>query len=70
MSIEQSLNFFKNCNYPIVIKADGLASGKGVYICENKDESIAATKEIFDGKFGVAKNILVEEFLKGEMSFL
>ena len=69
-SIEQSLNFFKDCNYPIVIKADGLASGKGVYICENKDASITATKEIFDGKFGIAKNILVEEFLKGEeMSF-
>ena len=66
----KKLKFFENCNYPIVIKADGLASGKGVYICENKDESIAATKEIFDGKFGIAKNILIEEFLKGEeMSF-
>ena len=69
-NFEKSLNFFKNCNYPIVIKADGLASGKGVYICENKDESIAAVKEIFDGKFGIAKNILIEEFLNGEeMSF-
>jgi len=69
-STEQSLNFLKDCQHPIVIKADGLASGKGVYICENKDESITATKEIFDGKFGIAKNILIEEFLKGEeMSF-
>ncbi len=69
-SIEQCLNFFKNCDYPIVIKADGLASGKGVYICENKEDSITSSKEIFDGKFGIAKNILVEEFLKGEeMSF-
>ena len=31
-SFEKSLNFFENCNYPIVIKADGLASGKGVYM--------------------------------------
>ena len=69
-SVRQSMDFFNDCSYPIVIKADGLASGKGVYICENKDESITAAKEIFDGKFGVAKNILVEEFLKGEeMSF-
>ena len=69
-SIKQSIDFFNDCSYPIVIKADGLASGKGVYICENKDESITAAKEIFDGKFGIAKNILVEEFLKGEeMSF-
>ena len=69
-SVRQSIDFFNDCSYPIVIKADGLASGKGVYICENKDESITAAKEIFDGKFGIAKNILVEEFLKGEeMSF-
>ena len=69
-SIGQSMDFFNDCSYPIVIKADGLASGKGVYICENKDESITAANEIFDGKFGIAKNILVEEFLKGEeMSF-
>ena len=69
-SVRQSIDFFNDCSYPIVIKADGLASGKGVYICENKDESITAAKEIFDGKFGIAKSILVEEFLKGEeMSF-
>ena len=69
-SIDKSLLFLSDCKYPIVIKADGLASGKGVYICENKDESITAAKEIFAGKFGEAKNILIEEFLKGEeMSF-
>ena len=69
-NIDKSSLFLSNCKYPIVIKADGLASGKGVYICENKDESITAAKEIFAGKFGEAKNILIEEFLKGEeMSF-
>jgi phosphoribosylamine--glycine ligase len=53
-----------------VIKADGLAAGKGVYICKNDAESKQAVKEIFDGKFGEAKNVLVEEFLNGEeMSF-
>jgi len=53
-------------NYPLVIKADGLASGKGVYICNNKDEAQLAIKEIFEGKFGKAKNLLIEEFLEGE----
>ena len=53
-----------------MIKADGLAAGKGVYICENEDQSIQAINEIFGGKFGEAKKILIEEFLKGEeMSF-
>ncbi len=57
-------------NYPVVIKADNLASGKGVYICENEIQSFNAVKEIFDGKFGKAENILIEEFLDGEeMSF-
>ena len=62
--------FLKSSNYPIVIKADNLASGKGVYICNNEKESFLAVEEIFNGKFGLAKNILIEEFLKGEeMSF-
>ena len=67
---KSALNFLKSCNLPIVIKADGLASGKGVYICEKKEEYIEAVKEIFGGKFGEARQILIEEFLKGEeMSF-
>ncbi len=67
---KDALDFLKECNLPIVIKADGLASGKGVYICENKKEYLQAVIEIFDGRFGVAKKILIEEFLKGEeMSF-
>ena len=65
-----SKNFLKNSKFPIVIKADNLASGKGVYICENKDEAHTAIDEIFNGKFGIAKNLLIEEFLEGEeMSF-
>ena len=67
---EKSLNFLKNCKFPIVVKADGLAAGKGVYICENFEQSKMAVDEIFNGKFGEAKEILIEEFLKGEeMSF-
>ena len=58
--------FLKNTKYPNVIKADNLAAGKGVYICNNEQESFIAVDEIFDGKFGEAKNVLIEEFLKGE----
>ena len=59
-------NFLKKTNYPTVIKADNLASGKGVYICNNQNEGEIAINEIFDGKFGEAKNLLIEEFLQGE----
>ena len=66
----QTKEFLKTTNYPTVIKADNLASGKGVYICNNIREASFAVDEIFNGKFGEAKNILVEEFLDGEeMSF-
>ena len=69
-SIQDSLSFLNECKFPIVVKADGLAAGKGVYICETYDKSKRAVEEIFKGKFGEAKQILIEEFLKGEeMSF-
>ena len=68
--ISKSLSFLKDCKYPIVVKADGLAAGKGVYICEKLENATNAVKEIFDGKFGEAKEVLIEEFLEGEeMSF-
>jgi len=67
---KDSKKFLRSTNYPTVIKADNLASGKGVYICNNENEAIIAIEEIFNGKFGEAKNLLIEEFLKGEeMSF-
>ena len=58
--------FLESAKYPNVIKADNLAAGKGVYICNNEQESSMAVEEIFNGKFGEAKNVLIEEFLKGE----
>ncbi len=69
-NIEDSLKFLKKCKYPIVVKADGLAAGKGVYICEDNIQSNVAVSEIFEGKFGEANHLLIEEFLDGEeMSF-
>ena len=69
-NIKGSKEFIEKTKYPLVIKADGLASGKGVYICNDKSEAEFAIEEIFDGKFGKAENLLIEEFLDGEeMSF-
>ena len=65
-NFNDAISFLGKTKFPLVVKADGLASGKGVYICENKEEAGLAIKEIFNGKFGEAKNILIEEFLKGE----
>ncbi len=58
--------FLNESKHPIVIKADNLASGKGVYICNTTKESHNAIDEIFNGKFGKAENLLIEEFLVGE----
>ena len=62
-SVDEALKFLSNSKFPIVIKADGLAAGKGVYISENIKEASAAVHEIFDGKFGKANQLLIEEFL-------
>ena len=58
--------FLDQNNFPTVIKADNLASGKGVYICNTKSEAEIAIDEIFNGKFGNADELLIEEFLNGE----
>ena len=65
-NIDKAKSFIGETKFPLVVKADGLAAGKGVYICENKDNASNAIEEIFNGKFGKAKHILIEEFLKGE----
>ena len=65
-NIDDANKFLTNSNFPTVIKADNLASGKGVYICNNLNDSEIAINEIFNGKFGKADNVLIEEFLEGE----
>ena len=62
----QSLTYIQKVKFPLIIKADNLASGKGVYICKSKSEAIKAVNEIFNGKFGNTKQILFEDFLYGE----
>ena len=61
-NINDANNFLKNSSHPIVVKADNLASGKGVYICEHAEESSKAVKEIFEGRFGKTNKVLIEEF--------
>ena len=69
-SKNEAFDFLSSSNFPLVVKADVLAAGKGVYICQTIDEAKAAVNEIFDGKFGNAEQLLIEEFLQGdEMSF-
>ena len=65
---ESSVNYLDEISYPTVVKADGLASGKGVIICENKQSAIEALNSIFNDKaFGEAGNrVVIEEFLEGE----
>lgn len=70
---EDALKYVETCKLPTVIKADGLALGKGVLICNTRDEALDAVKTIMqDGKFGESGNkIVVEEFLTGpEVSVL
>lgn len=64
--LSDAVNFIKRMNPPIVLKADGLAAGKGVLIHEKKEEAIKDLKEMFGGKFGEAsKKVIIEEFLDG-----
>ncbi len=52
---------------PLVVKADGLAAGKGVVICATTDEAVATAQDMFAGRFGKAGDlVVVEEFLEGE----
>ena len=63
-------NDFKNSinefDMPVVVKADGLAAGKGVVICKTKKRALEVSKQIFKGKFKSSKKVLLEEFLSGE----
>ena len=64
---EKAKKYIEAMSVPIVIKADGLAAGKGVVISENKNDAIDITKNFLDGAFGKAsEKIVIEEFMRGE----
>jgi len=65
-SRKQVQNFLNKCSLPIVVKADGLAAGKGVSICNTKKQVINVSSQIFKGKFKSSKKLILEEFLEGE----
>ena len=72
-SPEEAMKYLETSKYPIVLKADGLALGKGVLICNTKEEAMDGVKELMlDKKFGNAGNtIVIEEFMMGrEVSVL
>ncbi len=70
---EAAMEYVKTCKIPVVLKADGLALGKGVLICMTREEALAGVEELMvDKKFGTAGNkIVIEEFMTGrEVSVL
>ena len=72
-SASEALEHVRSALFPLVIKVDGLAAGKGVYICQKREEAEAGIKEIMlEGKFGKSgERVVIEEFLSGqEMSFM
>jgi phosphoribosylamine--glycine ligase len=63
---DKGMEFLHTLEPPYVLKADGLAAGKGVLICETFNEAEKQLKEMLQGKFGEAsKNVVIEEFLSG-----
>jgi phosphoribosylamine--glycine ligase len=65
-NIEDGVDFLKSLQPPYVLKADGLAAGKGVLILNDLDETISELKAMLDGKFGSASTtVVIEEFLSG-----
>ena len=65
-NFDDASSFIKKNGAPIVVKADGLAAGKGVSVCTSIEEAVKNTKEILDGKFKSSHQVVLEEFLKGE----
>ncbi len=71
--LDKALEYLKTAPIPTVIKADGLALGKGVIICQTREEAVEAVREMMaEGKFGDSgKTVVIEEFLEGpEVSVL
>ena len=66
-TLEEAWGALRNFDAPFVLKADGLAAGKGVVIAETREEAQEALSEMFDGKFGDAgAEVVIEEFMAGE----
>ena len=65
-NFDRASNFIKKSKIPIVVKANGLAAGKGVSICTSVKEALKKTKEIIEGKFKSSNQVVLEEFLEGE----
>ena len=64
---EDARDYIRTQGAPIVVKADGLAAGKGVIVAMTEDEALAAIDDMFDGSFGDAgAEVVVEEFMQGE----
>lgn len=65
-NVEEGIDFLKTLKPPYVLKADGLAAGKGVLIIDDMKEAITELESMLDGKFGAAsKTVVIEEFLSG-----
>ena len=72
VDFEKAKNYLESFNGPIVVKYDGLAAGKGVFVCANTNEAIEACKRIFINKeFNQENNkVVIEDFIEGrELSF-
>ena len=63
---EEAINYLNAQSLPIVIKADGLAAGKGVTVADTKKMAEQAINDIFDEKFGANMDVVIEEFMDGE----
>lgn len=66
-SVDKALEYLESASFPTVVKADGLAAGKGVIICQNREEAEKAVRDIMiDNCFGEAgRSVVIEEYLTG-----
>ena len=70
-TLEEAWGALKRFDAPFVLKADGLAAGKGVVIAESREDAQQALAEMFDGKFGEAgAEVVIEQFMTGEEASL
>ena len=69
---ESAIEYLSKCELPVVVKASGLAAGKGVIICNTREEADCAVKDMLEGSsFGESgKEVVIEEFLEGEETSL